>query len=830
MWRMELTRTFGELGKSDALIAGGKGASLGEMTRAGISVPPGFVVLAPTFDRFLTETDLVQEIAAVLGTVKHDEMHTVEHASEKIQGLILAATMPGDIATAILSEHAKLGGEFVAVRSSATAEDGAEHAWAGQLDTHLNTPKDEVLRNVQRCWASLFTPRAIFYRFEKGLHGTAISVAVVVQKMVQSEISGIAFSVHPVTEDRNQLIIEAGFGLGEAIVSGQVTPDSYVVEKQPRRIIDVNVSEQSRGLYKKAGGGNEWQDLGEKGKAQVLTEAQILELSELIIHIENHYGFPCDIEWAYEGGKFYITQSRPITTLGHGAEHDANSSLARLRVYVEDYDVPFSPWYILNERGFLFDLPEMSDGRLSLDSALLFEKDFVIWAADPDQLTAACEYFMAKAESDESFRNSILTGHESSLKEVEQYVGTILKPADLASLDDAGLFAIYRDTYQLFADVWKWGLIIQYADMGHIKYSDKVRHELADLMAASDEGDALFASLIATTKETYVGREIMAVWKTIARIKGDPSQKDLFEKAQAFEDVPDSVREELQALADAYGFLQYYYIGPSAAAAYYFDLLKRQWSADPASAIAAKEADTAQVLALQARYESSLSPLQKLQVGLLREFGYYKELRKEVQIYLLNAAMHRWYEEVGRRLGCTAMQARYVRKDEYESMLVRGEKRLTAAELERRYEACATVLIDGKLEFLVGEDARRTKDLFLKESVASAEATAELKGMIAFKGRATGRVKIVNSVRDMAKVEEGDVMVSYSTNPSLVPAMNKAAAIVTNAGGVTCHAAIVSRELRIPCIIGAKDATKILKDGDLVEVDAEKGVVRILGK
>ncbi len=312
---MELILSFGKIGKNDAAIAGGKGASLGEMTQAGIPVPPGFVVLASTFEKFLEETDLNVEIDSVLETVKHEEMHTVEHASEKIQGLIHAATMPDDIAHEIRKHFATLGAEFVAVRSSATAEDSSSAAWAGQLDSFLNTTEATLLLNVQKCWASLFTPRAIFYRFEKGLHAQKISVAVVVQKMVQSDVSGIAFSVHPVTEDRNQLIIEAGLGLGEAIVSGQVTPDSYVVEKEPRRIIDKNVSEQGRGIYKLPQGGSEWRELGQKGGEQKLTDEQVLELSELILRIEHHYGFPCDIEWALEGGKFYITQSRPITTL-----------------------------------------------------------------------------------------------------------------------------------------------------------------------------------------------------------------------------------------------------------------------------------------------------------------------------------------------------------------------------------------------------------------------------------------------------------------------------------------------------------------------------------
>ena len=228
---MQYTKNFTELGKDDAPIAGGKGASLGEMTQAGIPVPGGYVVLADTFDAFLKETDLVQEIDAILNGVNHEAIHTVEAASESIQALILSRPMPEAMQSEIQEKFQTLGSQYVAVRSSATAEDGAEHAWAGQLDSFLNTTESDLIEKVRRCWASLFTPRAIFYRFEKGLHTTHISVAVVVQKMVNSEISGIAFSVHPVTEDYNQLIIEAGFGLGEAIVSGSVTPDSYVVEK-----------------------------------------------------------------------------------------------------------------------------------------------------------------------------------------------------------------------------------------------------------------------------------------------------------------------------------------------------------------------------------------------------------------------------------------------------------------------------------------------------------------------------------------------------------------------------------------------------------------------
>jgi pyruvate,water dikinase len=312
---MEFTKNFSSLDKNSVALAGGKGASLGEMINSGISVPPGFVVLSTTFENFLHKSDLIQKIDAILESVNHKDVHSIDEASEKIQELIRRAEMPHDIASEIKNEFLQLNSEFVAVRSSATAEDGADHAWAGQLDSYLNITKDALLEKVQHCWASLFTPRALFYRFEKGLNTTRISVAVVVQKMVNSEKSGIAFSVHPVTEDRNQVIIEAGFGLGEAIVSGSITPDSYIVEKKPRMIVDINISNQLEAIERHIEGGNQWVKLDEKGKQQVLTGKQILELSELIIRIESHYGFPCDIEWAFEDNSFYITQSRPITTL-----------------------------------------------------------------------------------------------------------------------------------------------------------------------------------------------------------------------------------------------------------------------------------------------------------------------------------------------------------------------------------------------------------------------------------------------------------------------------------------------------------------------------------
>ncbi len=309
------TKNFKKLSKENTGTAGGKGASLGEMTRAGIPVPPGFVVLAQAFDNFLEETDLGVEIEALLHKVKVKDINPIEKVSEEIRNLILSAKFPKDIAKEILIEFSKLKAKYVAVRSSATAEDSFTASWAGELETYLNTSKENLLENVKKCWASLFTPRAIFYRFEKKLNRQKVSVAVVVQKMVQSEISGITFTVHPVTKDYNQMVIEAGYGLGEAIVGGKITPDTYIVHKIKNTILDANISEQKMMVVRHGNGTKEDVVPKAKQKKQKLSDKYILELVKICQNIENYYKKPQDIEWALEKNKFYIVQSRPITTL-----------------------------------------------------------------------------------------------------------------------------------------------------------------------------------------------------------------------------------------------------------------------------------------------------------------------------------------------------------------------------------------------------------------------------------------------------------------------------------------------------------------------------------
>ncbi len=312
---MSYIRFFKDLTKDSVSMAGGKGASLGEMNNYGFPIPYGFVVVSLAFEDFIKENKIGSKIKEILKTVDTNKSDTSEKASKDIENLILNGALNKDLEKEILDSFKQLNTEYVAVRSSATAEDSSSDAWAGQLDSFLNTKEQNLLENVKKCFASLFTQRAIVYRIEKGLLDKKISVAVVVQKMVNSEKSGIAFSVNPVTNDYSQMIIEAGYGLGEAIVSGQITPDSYIVSKT-HEILDKHKGTQSKALYRSPDDqGNIWKEITNEKSEQVLSDNQIIELSKIIDNIEKHYTFPVDVEWAIENGNFYILQSRQITTL-----------------------------------------------------------------------------------------------------------------------------------------------------------------------------------------------------------------------------------------------------------------------------------------------------------------------------------------------------------------------------------------------------------------------------------------------------------------------------------------------------------------------------------
>jgi len=763
------TKRFKDLSKNDANIAGGKGASLGEMLNAGIPVPNGFVITADTFDFFIKETDLIQEIETVLGGVDHKTVSSIEHSSEKIRDLILNAKMPEAVATSILEAFSQLGSEYVAVRSSATAEDGKEHAWAGQLESYLNVREQEVLAKVQNCWSSLFTPRAIQYRFEKDLHSTHIAVAVVIQKMVNAEKAGIAFSVHPVTENQNQIIIEAGFGLGESIVSGAITPDSYVVTKDESKIIDINVNTQKKALYRNSAGGNHWVELNEDdSSSQVLNETEVLELANIVKSIEIHYGFPCDIEWSYEGEKFYIVQSRPITTLG---KSDSNDNLIVWEKVLQRNFPPLG-W----TAGGYYEFNGLNVGPMTwIREREMHIKYKVVQSymiQDPNAYyTSNITELINEVNTD--FDKAIDENNEKVMEMVEVVSGSTL--ADLKKLNTEHKLS--------------YGLMLIGFDVA-IDIKEKIDEVI------KNKPDNFEAYLATPWKPTAVQREQIALEAVRKQISENPEVKDKL----------------LEKMETDFGYIHQDYLG-------------QPWKKDD--------------------YEKALSDGIVLHSGMAEEFDDSQLSDYEKWLISIFKKMTYMYEE-----GRNAMvRCAWAMKATVESMGHNPHHLLymTAGEV---HDFC-----DGKQGFITDELVQKRKEAFALhfdngiyteysgnqevEGLIQQQQVShfwevqdsdveELKGSIAYKGYAKGKARIVFTQEDSNQIQEGEILISPMTQVEFLSGIRKCAAIVTDEGGIICHAAIVSREFGKPCILATGNATQVIKNGDLVEVDANKGVVRLI--
>lgn len=830
---MEIVREFKKLRKEDVAIAGGKGASLGEMTQAGMPVPEGFVVLSEAFENFIKETDLNIEIDAVLDTVKHEEVHTVEKASEKIQALILNAEMSKETETNIVKFFDKLGAKFVAVRSSATSEDSASDSWAGQLDTFLNVTKENLLDNVKKCWASLFTPRAIVYRFDKNLHETNVSVAVVVQKMINSEESGIAFSVHPVTQDKNQLIIEAGFGLGESIVSGQITPDSYVVDKQDKHIIDINVNEQEKGLFRKKDGGNEWKEVGKKSKKQVLNEKEISKLSKIVINIEEHYGFPVDIEWAKEKGKFYITQSRPITTLIKSEVPEENGEIK----WIKEGEMP------LDENKTLFLLTDIllspvisevekrtgiSEGVISyIDREEKVNKIYT--SQDKKRGEWGFEFFL----NDDKFNRYL-----NEVKEVFIKSENFRKKIDKIDLEKASLSEIKEIFSKDIGTLWQSKVLVYFTiDPYSWKIEESLKENLLKIVPKK-EFENVLGTLVLQEEKDALENERHSWLKNMVL--------PAFKKGMKFENVK---RDDyfLKKIKEHLNTYKSYSAGLGMKMwdiEYYLSLLKEDLNKN-------KKELKEEFLSL----ENKCLINKKKKKEIIKKFripsesvkkasilGKLSNLRLDLRVMSWSFYIHvliKLLEVCSRKSGLSELEINSLTYDEFMNLL--NDDLKINKELKQKIEKRKSVNIiqlntpkEGFNVFL-GKEAKKRFYLEVGQE-------KKLKNAKSFKGDVACRKGIVRGevfifkygssdfVKRISQFPKGAILVANLTMPILMPAIRKAKAMVTDSGGITCHSAIVSREFGIPCIIGTNIATKVLKDGDLIEVDTDKGVVKIIKK
>lgn len=669
------TKIFKQINSKSVDIAGGKGASLGEMTSADIPVPPGFVVLADSFDRFLADTDLNVEVDSIIGDVNHEDVNSVNEASVKINDLINDAEFPEDIGKEIKKQFKELNAEYVAVRSSATAEDSSIASWAGELDSYLNVTSDNLFESVKKCWASLFTPRAIFYRFEKGLEKEKVSVAVVVQKMVQSEISGITFTVHPVTQDEDQMIIEAGYGLGEAIVGGMITPDSYVIDKSDMSIMDINISKQDKQIVKSEKGTDITAVKSEDQEKQKLDGKQIIELAKICIDIEKHYGFPCDIEWTYERGKFYIVQSRPITTL------TKSKPVGKKEDYIFIYRFKKLPYLV---------------------------SDFLMQG-----------------------------------------------------------YAKHEPFFYYINGFW-------YAYFPKGKYEEALNEGLDNIKSKG--------------------------WVE----KYDLEYKQLISKSLDFEKVLNNEsklsEERLNKFLDYIKILLTYY--------YHLD----HFSTDKVFAESEKN--------------KSLKP----SVNKMGEMKYFFRERINEIFFYPESLLKKYLQKISKNCDIP-FEILYSYSVEEMGKVIDGFE-LPEKEIQKRSTQYA-MYYDGKeYHYFTGKESQTKIDEIHEEP----ESDDTLKGIPANKGKVTAKARVLEyTLEDFGKTEsliksmkKGEILVTETTGPEIIVACNKASAIVTDEGGLLSHAAIVSRELGIPCIVGTKFATSLIKTGDEIEVDADNGIAKII--
>jgi phosphohistidine swiveling domain-containing protein len=635
---MNFVKSFKEIIEKDYYLLGGKGSSLVRMFKNNIPVPDGFIVLSSTFDYFL-ENNLSNEIESILVNLDYKNIHDIDEASGKIRKLIENADIQEDIIVEILERYKELKSPSVAVRSSASVEDNKNYAWAGQLESYLNIPEDKLLENIKKCWSSLFTSRAIFYRFENKLQNTKISMAVIIQTMIQSEISGVAFSVHPITENPDEIIIESTSGLGESIVSGEVTPDSYIIQKSTKEIKTDDISENKK-----------------------LNKIQLIELSDLIIKIENYFDFPCDIEWSYLDEKFYILQSRPITTIGNSRkfqkfftreiplitiEYWWEGEFNRLREILKGA-THFNPLFVRRANGLTDIYYDMNNS----DTAL--EPLFQYFEKNPDEF-------------------------ETNVNDFEKLC---IKLNEAISSDSSSPVEIFDDISKA------WSYLPIWVQIG----STELRPFPSNFMEKSRE-----------LRDKFQEIEYKAGEKLIQEFKNKYPELSKYANLVTFEEFIKNSIPSIQILKDRMnGFI-------------FFEGKVLENKVDEFS--------------------------EKYNVQFIEDLAIIGETE--------------WYKKAN-------------------------------------------------------------------------NMDVTIKGRTAYPGKVNGKVNIIMTKDKIDTIQDGEILVTPMTSPDYLPALKKAKAFVTDEGGITSHAAIIARELKKPCVVGTKFATKKLKTGDLVEVDANNGIVRIL--
>jgi phosphohistidine swiveling domain-containing protein len=822
-------------------LAGGKGANLGELSRAGFEVPPGFVVTTAAYDLLLENNGLASEIHNLLANLDLADPVSVSQTSRQIQDAFQQASIPTQVSDEILSAYRQMGGEAVAVRSSATAEDLPGAAFAGQQETFLNVVNERtLLEAVQACWASLWSERAVPYRLHQKVEQATVKLAVVVQRMVPADAAGVMFTANPLSGARDKLLIDANPGLGEAVVGGLVTPDHLVVDKRSFHIQERRPGRREIIVRSKSGGGIEQiAPAGQRDEMPALPTSAIQKLAKLGLQIERHYGAPQDIEWAWiddttSSGKLFILQARPVTALPEPVKMSGPMRMVIPMLAEMWPERPYpldSTTFTGTVEGAIADLLVMLLGsRAPSPHRAFIEEDGVVVRFTPPEfhptpalLVAPWIALWRTRRYDPLYwqADPLLAEVVAQARALEKLDLHALSWAQNVEAMQAGLALIPRimQLRQRYLPRALLGLAVLWL--------------LLRMMGRGDRFGALVSGVETKTTETNRVLESLA-----AQIRTDPQLQNLFIQRDA--DELRSSLERLQVGKDFLGrfdaFLDQYGHRETS-----LTISQPAWKDRPEivlgllKVLAVTEPHTAESYQAwrRARDEllahSSLGrwPLRKIFLKSLALARAVFQIREDTHFYatLPQPLIRHIAIELGRRLLQAGVLAAW--QDVFH---------LRLAELEPLGEPWppAGETLDQIRALVARRKARRAalagQPVFDPRWLASEPAELVgvdvlLSGAAASPGRASGPARIIRNTSEFGKLQPGDVLVAPVTNPAWTPLFQRAAAVVVDTGGSASHVAIVAREYGIPAVMGTGNGTQKLVDGQLIRVDGSKGLI-----
>src|SRR5215218_7668893 len=871
---MTYTTWFDEIRKDDIALAGGKGANLGELSRAELPVPPGFVVTTTAYDAFVEAHGIADAIVGRALVTRVDDPDAFEEVAEGIRALFSGGKVPEEMADEIRAAYHQLSEDAVerpvAVRSSATAEDLPGMSFAGQQETYLNVRGAEaLLEGVKNCWASLWTARAMAYRARQGVDPATVSLGVVVQRMVKSEAAGVMFTANPSNGRRDQATISAAWGLGESVVSGSVTPESIVVEKGSGRVLSREISDKDvMTVYSE--NGTEQRPVPEARRRQpVLDDGAAAELERYGKRIEDHYGTPQDIEWALVGGEFFIVQSRPITALPEPmADPPTNWSVPDPKGFyvrasiVEQMPDPLSPLFAdLADGSVTRSLDKLMNELLG--SGTLREGDLALPTVNG---YAYYYYKMAAILRISAKALAVLpslygSGKASGVKRWREYshprYATIVKeweakpPQDLPAV---GLFAGARELLdagtEYYTSVQTIIPIAATSEMLFTGFYDRLIRREGD-----PPGQIFLLGFDSTPIRAEKSLYDLAMWcgehpELAAALLDTPSERALellrMEEPPAGMDerVWDDWRLRFQTHLDRYGHTVYNldFANPVPAddPTPLFDTLKfylRGQGQNPYERqrrmVRRREEATRAVL-------ERLDPARRRLIGrLLRWTQDAAPVREDAlaDTGLAWPLMRSMLLELGRRLfeaGAVEKPADvfWLRRDELEDM---------ASSLDAGETQLASLADSVKQRKMLWRGQRRVtppqllpKNSWFKvfESLmpaASEDQTGDtIKGIAASGGQVTAAARVLGGPGDFGQMRPGEVLVAAITTPAWTSLFAMASAVVTDVGGPLSHSSIVAREYGIPAVLGTGVATRRIRSEQNIRVDGDAGTVTLL--